>query len=88
MCVPSGLHPLRVRHAGNRLQLINIIDQAWSYDSAHYGEWFGRYAVLDPKLQACRTSAILGVFYQLRHSEGAGAAQAAVPIVLPGLELA
>ena len=74
--------------AGNRLQLINIVDPAWSYDPAQHGEWFGRYAVLDLKLQACRTSAIFGVFYQLRHGEGAGAAQAALPIVLPGQQLA
>ena len=84
----SFLASSKVVSAGNRLQLINIIDPAWSYESAQYGEWFERYAVLDPKLQACRTSAIFGVFYRLRHGEGAGAAQAAVPIVLPGLELA
>ena len=84
----SFLASSKVVSAGNRLQLINIIDPAWSYESAQYGEWFGRYAVLDPKLQACRTSAIFGVFYRLRHGEGAGAAQAAASIVLPGLELA
>jgi hypothetical protein len=84
----SFLAGSKVVSAGNRLQLINIVDPAWSYDPAQHGEWFGRYAVLDLKLQACRTSAIFGVFYQLRHGEGAGAAQAALPIVLPGQQLA
>ena len=76
----------KVVNAGNRLQLINIIDPAWSYESAQYGERFERYAVLDPKLQACRTSAIFGVIYRLQHGECAGAAQAGAPIVLPALQ--
>jgi hypothetical protein len=78
----------KVVSAGNRLQLINIIDPAWSYESAQYGEWFERYAVLDPKLQACRTSAIFEVIYRLRHGEGPGAAQAGASIVLPALQRA
>ena len=78
----------RVLNAGNRLQLINILRPTWNYESGQYGEWFKRFVVIDPKLQACRTAAVFEVIYRLQYGEGDGAALAGASIVLPVLERA